>query len=181
MENERNEDAVSIDPGVVDLVKNLSKKAQQNTETGKQLGLGMISDEEIAREDFDGEQLLEDLQNPPEAYNLFYAIRREMMNNLPRGEDSKKLREFIYEEKNLYLRQGKPHIPGKPIGADSRQAYLTHLRNALGAVRRWAAADGSPADIFQAFLDLNLAAGYRKFAPSAEQDSGSTDPSATAP
>jgi hypothetical protein len=177
MPDDPNIEAVSIDPSVVDLVRSLSKKAQQNKETGKQLGLGMISEEEIEREDIDGAQILKDIQDPPEAYDLYYGVRRELMNKLPRGEDFKKLRYFIYEEKNLYLRQGKPHVPGQPIGADSRQAYLTHLRNALVVVRKWTASAGDPAEIFQAFLDLNIKAGYRKF--DSDQQSGSTPPSAT--
>ena len=155
-------------------LRRLQQRADENRKAGKQLGLG-LPDEEAAGEDLAGEDLLRDLQNPEEAHSLYYAIRRELMNGLPAGGENKELRQFVYDEKNLYLNRGKEIDPDTGIrGSDGRQAYLQHLQNALIAVRRWSAQGGNAFDAFMMFRDMNKQAGFRPSGASgaAAEDAG---------
>ena len=64
---------------------------------------------------------------------LYYAIRRLLMQGLPRGGEGgkKKLRQMVYEEKNLLLRDGvnRP-AGGGTMGADSRHSKPSLARTA---------------------------------------------------
>jgi len=151
-----------IDKDVVDQVRQLNAEWEKAKKTGKQLGLGRAASN-MEDEDRGGLDLLKDTQNPKKAHDLNYAIRRELMNNLPPEEEWKGLRELIYEEKNIYLRSGKKKKDAKNgvIGADSRQAYLHDFEVVIGIVRKWAAEEGDPIEIFYELYELNRRAGYR--------------------
>lgn len=140
-------------------LKRMSDEAEANAEA-KQSSFD-FSEEESEDEPFKPE-LAGDLQNPKESYDLYYAVRRLLMQGLPTGENNKKLRQFIYDEKNFYLRHGI-HRPddGSTIGADSRQSRLQFLREAYAATNAWAARRGSPYDIFLDYYDLNKKMRFR--------------------
>lgn len=147
---------------IMDQVRQLNAEWEKAKKTGKQLGLGLEPDD-MPNEDPGGLDFLKDVQNPDKAHELNYAIRRELMNNLPPGKQWKPLRDFIYEEKNIFLRRGKMKKDASwgVIGADSRQAFLHHFQVALDVVRKWAAKGGTPVEIFFEFYELNRQAGYR--------------------
>ena len=146
-------------------LKRLADEADANA-TGRQLGLGLPDDISSpgSGEDEDpfAPELAGDRENPTESYDLYYAIRRLLMRGLPTGIDNQKLRQEIYDEKNLYLRGGIPRpVDGTPVGADSRQAILIRKRKAFAATQTWSDREGSSWDIFWEFYTLNKAEGFR--------------------
>ncbi|MBC7446742.1 MAG: hypothetical protein H7330_01645 [Hymenobacteraceae bacterium] len=146
-------------------LKRLADEADANA-TGRQLGLGLpdeIGDLDNAEdEDPFAPELAGDRENPKESYDLYYAIRRLLMRGLPIGSANKKLRQEIYDEKNLYLRGGVPRpLDGTPVGADSRKGLLLRHRKTFAATQAWADREGSSWDIFWEFYTLNKAEGFR--------------------
>lgn len=141
-------------------VRRLQEKAEESRRTGRQLGLG-VPDEEAASEDIADADLLKDVQDPEEAHSLYYSIQRELKNNLPAGKENEELRRFVYDEKNIYLNRGKELDASGIRGSDGRQAFLSHLRSALIAVKRWAAEGGTAYDAYIMFRDMNKEAGFR--------------------
>jgi len=140
-------------------LKAMSEESEANA-TGKQLGFDLpeYEDDEEFKPDFTG-----DIQNPKEQYDLYYTIRRLLMANLPKGAKNQKLRQTVYDEKNLYLRNGVERpLDGSTVGADSRQAYLEFLRIAYSETQAWASRGGAPYDIFIEYYNLNKKMGFRK-------------------
>mgnify|MGYP006430529819 CR=1 FL=1 len=167
-EEEQNNDETSnedetdhIRENVLEDVRRLQEQAEKSRIDGKQLDLEWSSDEE-EDEDPLGDEALKDVQNPQEAHDLYYAIRRELMQGLPSREENKELRQFVYDEKNLYLNRGKEKDENGIRGSDGRQAYLSHLTTALHTTREWRQQGGNAMDIYMSFRELNEEAGYRK-------------------
>ncbi|RYZ15702.1 MAG: hypothetical protein EOO70_06210 [Myxococcaceae bacterium] len=100
--------------------------------------------------------------DPPPGATHEDAEAGTVADGLPAGEKNKKLRQFVYDEKNLYLRQGI-HRPddGSIVGADSRQSRLQFLREAYAATNAWATRGGSANDIFLEYYDLNKKMRFR--------------------
>ena len=141
-------------------LKRMSDEAEANNADGKQRNFD-FSEEESEDEPFKPE-FAGDQQNPKESYDLYYAIRRLLMQGLPGGKLNKKLRQTVYDEKNLYLRQGigRP-LDNSTIGADSRMSFLQFLREAYSTTQNWANRGGSPYDIFIEYYNLNKQMRYR--------------------
>ena len=143
----------------LDKLKRLSDEAEANADSKQ--GSFDFSDDENEDAPFNPE-FAGDQQNPKESHELYYEIRRLLMNGLPSGKQNKKLRQTIYDEKNLYLRQGigRP-LDNSPIGADSRMSFLQLLREAYSTTQNWANRGGSPYDIFIDYYTLNKQMHYR--------------------
>ena len=143
-------------------VKAWSDQAEESQKQGRQLGLGVPDEDEVSEEDL-ASVVVQSQQNPDESYRLYYAIRGILMDNLPPGGgDNKKLRQTIYDEKNLYINRGNDLDSEGIRGSDGRMAYIPHLRASLSIVKKWAKEMGSPFDIFLAFWELNEQLGYHK-------------------
>ena len=103
-----------------------------------------FSPEEEAQDEPFGAEFAGDQHNQKESYDLNYAIRRLLMQGLPRGEENKDLRQMVYDEKNLLLRDGVDRpAGGGTIGADSRQAKPSLARAAYMKTQAWADRGGS--------------------------------------
>lgn len=140
-------------------LKQMSDEAQEDAE-GRQ-GFLPFEMEEVEDEPFRPE-LAGDLHNQKESYDLNYAIQRLLKQGLPRGEENRALRQMVYDEKNLFLRDGVDRpLDGSPIGADSRQAKPSYQRTAYAKTQAWAAQGGSAYDIFLEYYDLNKQMGFR--------------------
>jgi hypothetical protein len=155
---ERNEEQERQHQEFLDKLRRMSDEAEANAE-GKQ-GAFDFSDETDEEPISIG--VFQDAQNPEEAYDLYYAIRRMLMRGLPSGEENRELRQMVYDEKNLFLRSGiaRP-LDGRPVGADSRQGFLSLMRDSYVVTQNWARRGGSPYDIFQDYYDLNKKMNYR--------------------
>lgn len=143
-------------------LKRLSDDAQEEAE-GRQ-GAFAFSPEEEAQDEPFGAEFVGDQHNQKESYDLYYAIRRLLMQGLPRGEEEekKKLRQMVYDEKNLLLRHGVDRpAGGGTIGADSRQGKPSLARVAYEKTQAWADRGGSAYDIFLDYYDLNKQMRFR--------------------
>jgi hypothetical protein len=143
-------------------LKRLSDDAQEEAE-GRQGAFAFSPDEEAQAEPF-GADFAGDQHNQKESYDLYYAIRRLLMQGLPRGdeEEKRKLRQMVYDEKNLLLRDGVDRSAGGgTIGADSRQGKPSLARIAYEKTQDWASRGGSAYDIFLEYYELNKQMRFR--------------------
>jgi hypothetical protein len=155
---ERNEQDEQQQQDFLERLKRLSDEADANAE-GRQSSFDFPE----AEEDDEFEPVAgNDLQNPKESYDLYYTIRRILMRGLPTGPDNKDLRQMVYDEKNLFLRSGVDRpLDGSKVGADSRQALLSFLRDAYTKTQDWERRGGSAYDIFLDYYDLNKKMRFR--------------------
>ena len=59
--------------------------------------------------------------NPEDKYTIYYqGIRKLLMDFLPKGQQYKKMRDYIYEEKNIFLTRGKAKNSKGIRGGDGR-------------------------------------------------------------
>jgi hypothetical protein len=84
------------------------------------------------------------------------------MKSLPTGPENQKLRQMVYDEKNLFLRQGVDRpTDGSKVGADSRQSRLSFLRESFTVTQDWANRGGTAYDIFLDYYELNKKMRFR--------------------
>lgn len=159
---------------IIAKIKQLSDRAR---ETGSQQ-LDLIP-AELGDEDIDlgfDTALLKDTADPEESYRLYYGIRRLLMDNLPPGKPNKKLRQSVYDEKNMFLNRGENIKPNGVRGSDGRQTYIQpFLREAFTAVTNWIMTGANPFDIFMAFRTMNEEKGYYSNKPAEGSTAESTD------
>ncbi|WP_051359641.1 hypothetical protein [Adhaeribacter aquaticus] len=139
-------------------IRRMAEEADKNNE--RQLDffgeLPIYNEEEL--KDFFG-----NMQNPSESYRLYYGIRKILMNYLPKGKENESLRNMIYEQKNIFLTQGKVKDVNGFRGGDSRMALIdTELNVVLEKVKEWANHGAQTFDIFLSLRDLNIEKGYLK-------------------
>lgn len=137
-------------------IRRMCEEADKNNE--RQLDflneLPTFDDEEL-------KELLGNIQNPSESYRLFYSIRRILMDYLPKGKENEALRNMVYEQKNIFLTQGKHKDLRGIRGGDGRMALIdSELAVALDKVKKWAVSGAQTFDIFIAFRELNIQRGY---------------------
>lgn len=145
----------------LDEIRMLSEKANQLNDV-EQLSLfpGLdLHEEDIT---FDS-SILNDTADPERSYKLYYSIRRMMIDNLPKGDENKKLRQYIYDEKNIFLNRGKDIDEKTGLrGSDGKMTYIPNfLEVAFDLTANWVKAGGSPFDLFDSFRKLNIERGYR--------------------
>ncbi|WP_421829681.1 hypothetical protein [Larkinella sp.] len=144
---------------ILDAVNRLSKKAQETAE-GKQSNL--FENEDLGGEDigFDA-NVLNDTVNPELSHRLYYGSQRLLLDNLPSGKKNRDLRRYVYDEKNLFINQGKRINERGRRGSDGRMAPPeTLLQEAFRMVTTWVESGGTPFDIFMAFRQRNEELGY---------------------
>ncbi len=142
-----------------DEVNRMSKESDKKR-TGKQSKL--FEDEDIGEEDINFESdILEDVANPDLSHDLYYGMKRLMIDNLPRGKKNEQGRRFIYDEVNLFLNSGK-HIDAKGRrGSDGRMAYINpQLHPAFATVIDWLRHGAIPFQLYEAFRRKNEDLGY---------------------
>lgn len=138
----------------IDEIKKLSEKA------GSQMGFDLGFDEEDL---IDEKQIefISDTQNPDVSHKLYYSIESILRATLPKGEENKKLREFVREEKKIFLNRGHRIDETGRRNSDSRQSYISsHLEIALINVLQWVKEGGNAFELFLKFRKLNTEYGY---------------------
>lgn len=145
---------------IIAQIKLLSEKAREIS--GAQTGL--FDGFDIGEEDLDtsfNQSILNDTADPDKSHRLYYTMRSAMMRNLPKGNENKKLRKFIYEEKSLFLNRGKDKNHDGIKNSDERMAYIGNfLQVAFDIVNKWVSEGANPFDLYMAFKELNQEKGY---------------------
>ena len=151
----------------------LLKKLQEQEE--ERLQLLMEADknkEESFQFDFDGDVVLkseiadlvlEQIDNPKEKYELYYnVVNRLLKKHLPKGKQFEKERNFIYEEKNVFLTRGHRKNDKGIRGADGRMAFTDDINELVNVITDWITSKGGMFELYSKLLDLNKTKGYDK-------------------
>lgn len=143
-------------------VKKLSEQSNQTNFRQLDLSASITLGDEDVDTGFDVKRL-SDTADPDTSHRIYYTIRRLMVDNLPKGKENKKLRQYIYDEKSLFLNRGQEKDEWGIRGSDERMAYIENfLSTALDTVYNWIKAGANPFDLYQAFHDLNEERGYHQ-------------------
>lgn len=104
---------------------------------------------------------LEEIDDPKAKYQLYYnVLNRLLMKHLPKGEEFKQIREYIYEEKNTFLTRGHRIQNDGRRGADGRMSYSTDINEIINIVTEWIMQKGTLFDLYTKLRDLNVSKGY---------------------
>ena len=143
-------------------IRKLADRA--NEISGNQLDL--FATQKVGDEDIDlgfNSSILNDTANPEKSHKLYYGIRRLLIEYLPRGEENKKFRQRVYDEKNLFLNRGVDRNKNGLRGSDGRMTYLnTFLWPTFNLVIEWIKKGANYYDIWQDFYDLNEKHSFHK-------------------
>ena len=136
-------------------------KQKSNEKIGKQLS---INSETGSLEEIDELRGLigKEFENPEEKYNIYYkGIRKLLMDYLPKGKEYKEIRDIIYDEKNIFLNNGKRKSDNNGIRlSDGRMTYQTNMNEILEIIVTWISDSQNPFEIYRLFYDLNEKFGY---------------------
>lgn len=144
---------------ILNEIRELSKRADETS--SKQLDLP-IGDEDIDI-GFDS-SAFKDTVDPERSHKLYYGIQRMLKDYLPKGDENKKLRRYVYNEKNLFLNRGIDIDEKTGIrGSDGRMTFISNfLEVAFNLISDWIVSGGSSFDIYKSFWDLNEKKGFHK-------------------
>lgn len=107
--------------------------------------------------------VLGQIDNPEEKYNLYYNVVNQLLKkHLPKGENFKKARDLIYEEKNTFLTRGRRKDERGIRGADGRMVFTDDINELINIITHWISAKGTMYDLYTKILDLNISKGYGK-------------------
>lgn len=103
-----------------------------------------------------------EFENPEEKYNIYYkGIRKLLMEYLPKGKEYKEIRNIIYDEKNIFLNNGKRKSDNNGIRlSDGRMTFQTNMNEILEIIVKWISDSQNPFDIYRLFYELNENFGY---------------------
>ena len=127
---------------------------------GEQLNIGLDSQVKVVKEvqniDF------ENIDDPQLKYDLYYnGIQRILRNKLPKGATFKEARNYIYEQKNIFITRGNLKNKSGKRGADGRMAFITDLEIILDIIIKWVNENGSMVTLYNTLLEENKKRGYR--------------------
>ena len=107
--------------------------------------------------------VLGQIDNPEEKYNLYYNVVNQLLKkHLPKGENFKKARDLIYEEKNTFLTRGRRKDERGIRGADGRMVFTDDINELINIITHWISAKATMYDLYTKILDLNISKGYGK-------------------
>lgn len=99
--------------------------------------------------------------DPEEKYKIYYdGIMKLLREYLPKGEKYKASREYIYDEKNIFLSRGKAKDPNGVRGGDGRMTYQPDMQRILDEIVQWIVGKGTMIDLYERLWDLNESMGY---------------------
>lgn len=102
-------------------------------------------------------------ENPEKKYTIYYqGINKLLKRALLPGKESKKIRDLIYEEKNIYLTRGKFKNELGIRGGDGRMGYLKDSQDVFKAMVKCVRSNSSMVEIYQLLVDMNIKKGYKK-------------------
>ena len=105
--------------------------------------------------------MLDPIDNPEEKYELYYNVINKLLKRyLPKGEEFKQAREFIYEEKNTFLTRGHRKNEYGIRGADGRMSFSSDMHDFINIITEWIASKGGMYELYTKIRDLNIEKGY---------------------
>lgn len=148
-----------IKPDVEDILKQVKQLSEQ-ADLSSNHKLDLFKNDELDKEEINTDldfSSISDTADPQKSHRLWYGIRRLLMDNLPSGKENQKLRQFIYYEKNLFLKRGLEK------GADGRMSYISNfLEVVFKKVTSWILTGSNPFDIYMEFYNLNEEKGFHQ-------------------
>lgn len=106
--------------------------------------------------------MLDPIDNPEEKHDLYYNIINKLLKQyLPKGDEHRVARNYIYEEKNTFL-TGKRIDKSGIRGADGRMSYRPNMHELINIITGWIASNGSMIDLYIKLRDKNIEMGYGK-------------------
>lgn len=100
-------------------------------------------------------------EDPEEKYRIYYlGIQKLLRDYLPKGDKYKQFREYIYDEKNIFLTRGKTKGSDGIRGGDGRMTYQPDMQNILDETVQWIILRGTMIDLYERYWDLNENFGY---------------------
>lgn len=107
------------------------------------------------------DMMLEQIDDPEAKYNLYYnVVNRLLKKHLPKGEEYKAARDYIYEEKNTFLTRGHRKNEQGTRGADGRMAYISDINELINVITTWISNKGTMFDLYTQLKNLNTSKGY---------------------
>jgi hypothetical protein len=101
------------------------------------------------------------IDDPVKKHSLYYnGLNKLLIRSLPKGKQNKKIRDIIYEEKNILINRGAKKNYKGIRGSDGRMSHIEDLENAIKIMALWLAKKGSLPDLYQAFWNKNEELGY---------------------
>lgn len=151
-------------------LKKLQKEREQEAERAEILMKADETKEETFDFDMSGQvelkneladMMLEQIDDPEAKYNLYYnVVNRLLKKHLPKGEEYKEARDFIYEEKNTFLTRGHRKNEKGIRGADGRMAYIPDMNKLINVITNWISNKGTIFDLYTQLRNLNISKGY---------------------
>lgn len=105
--------------------------------------------------------VLEQIDDPEAKFELYYkVVNRLLRKYLPKGEENKKARDLIYEEKNTFLTRGHRKDERGLRGADGRMSYIPDINLLVDVLTEWISSKGTTFELYTKLRDLNVSKGY---------------------
>ncbi|MTB51226.1 hypothetical protein [Lewinella sp. W8] len=154
---------------------NTKKEVELSPEDSERRELFQKADEEASKErqlmiDLEGnvssqrEIIITGMQtteNPEEKYRIYYlGIQKLLKEHLPKGKKYEQYREYIYDEKNIFLNRGKAKGPDGVRGGDGRMTYQPDMQRILDETVKWIMSKGTMIDLYERYWDLNESFDY---------------------
>jgi len=99
--------------------------------------------------------------NPIKKHEIYYTgIEKLLKKYLPKGDNNKRVREIIREEKKTFLALGKRIKSNGKRGGDSRMGYMDDQQKVLDLIISWIISKGTPVELYLMFRELNESRGY---------------------
>jgi len=147
---------------ILEEIKHLAQRADESSNHQLDLFKGQNLGDEDIDIGFDA-SIIDDTADPKKSYILYYGIQRLLIDYLPKGPKNKRLRQYVYDEKNLFLNRGMDKDHTGRRGSDGRMTYISSfLQTAFNTVANWVSSGANAFDIYQAFWNLNEEKGYHK-------------------
>lgn len=142
-------------------IERLELLQKANQKTGRQL---TISAETGSLEEINElrELVGKDFENPDDKYQVYYTgIRKLLMDNLPKGQEFKIVRDIIYDEKNIFLNLGKIKSENNGVRrSDGRMTYQPVMNEMLEVILKWITESLNPFRLYLDLYNLNEKKGY---------------------
>jgi len=158
MKESKNKEEVELSPEELER-RELFLKADEEASKEQQLVIDLEGNVSSRREILDIS--MSATEDPEEKYRIYYlGIQKLLRDYLPKGQKYKQSRDYIYDEKNIFLTRGKAKGPDGVRGGDGRMTYQPDMQRILDETVQWIVARGTMINLYERYWDLNESFGY---------------------